>query len=434
MPDLQASSINLIGFCFILLIGIMMLSFPRRLIFIPILVSVCYITLGQVYVLMGLNFTGMRIIVAIGWVRLVLRQEIRKINITEIDKSIICWLICGFITYSLREQTSEALINRLGFIYNGFGLYFFFRMVIQDISDLKRVIKALVLITIPLTIALLVEKMTGHNIFSIFGGVPEYSWVRDGTIRAQGPFAHAILAGTFGAVSMPLFMGFRHGRKASENIALTGMIAATVIVVCAASSVSLFSYFSGLIGMAIWRFRTKMRFVQWSILFALIFLHIIMKAPVWHLLSRAGELAGGTGWHRAFLIDQAIYYFDEWWLLGAGYTAHWFPYGLEKYANQTDITNQYILQGIDGGILTMILFITVIVFCFKNIGKAIKKEENLPVETIKMIWSMGASLLVMVVSFFGVTYFDQMIVVWYLLVAMIANITSNKIQLKRVSL
>ena len=396
----------------------------------PILVSICFTTLDQAIVIVGLNFTVLRIIVLLGWARMIIRQEIRRIDINQIDKAVICWLIWGFIAYTLREQTLDAIVNRLGFIYNGFGLYFFFRIVIRDNSDVERVIRAFVLLSIPFAIVLFVEKMTGQNLFSVFGGVPEFSWVRDGAIRAQGPFAHAILAGTFGAVMTPLFLGLFYKQNPEKRYAFAGFVAASITVWCAASSVSYFAYLSGLIGMTMWRLRDKMRLIQFITLIVIASIHIVMKAPVWYLLARAGEVVGGTGWHRAYLIDQAIVYFDEWWLVGTAYTAHWFPYGLPTYPNQTDITNQFILQGIDGGLLTMMLFLVILILCFKKVGNSVKEEEGQLPESKMMIWSMGACLFVMVVSFMGVTYFDQMIVVWYLLISMISLIAKDSTQAK----
>lgn len=418
---------NILGLTFVFLLGFLVFVLPRSLVYLPILISVCFVTMEQAVVIAGLNFSSIRILVFFSWVRMFIRQEAACIKFNEIDKALILWLLCGFTIYFLREQTVEALVNRLGFIYNGFGIYFMFRIFVKDQLDVERAIKTLALLSLPLAIALTVEKLTGQNLFSIFGGVSEYSWVRDGKIRAQGPFAHAILAGTFGAAMTPLSLGLIYKQGRDKIYGQIGFVAATLTVWCATSSVSLFSYVCGLVAMVMWRFRDKLRMIIISILLMLIMLHLIMKAPVWYLLSRAGEVMGGTGWHRAYLIDQAIAYFDEWWLLGTAYTAHWFPYALPTYPNQTDITNQFILQGVDGGLLTMIVFIAVLFKSFKAVGIA-TRDQNDQLPNSKMLnWSLGACLMVMVVSFMGVTYFDQMIVVWYLLLAMIAQISINSL-------
>jgi len=33
---------------------------------------------------------------------------------------------------------------------------------------------------------------------------------------------------------------------------------------------------------------------------------IAMKVPIWFLMNRIGAIIGGTGWHRAELIDQFV--------------------------------------------------------------------------------------------------------------------------------
>ena len=56
----------------------------------------------------------------------------------------------------------------------------------------------------------------------------------------------------------------------------------------------------------------------------------------------ARHYRGSTGWHWFYLIDQAIRRVGEWWLIGTRSTGHW-GMGLQ------DVTNQYILEGVWGG-------------------------------------------------------------------------------------
>jgi hypothetical protein len=88
-----------------------------------------------------------------------------------------------------------------------------------------------------------------------------------------------------------------------------------------------------------------------------------MKAPVWFLLARLTVVGGSTGYHRAYLIDRAIANFGEWFLVGVPSTSHW-GWGLQ------DVTNQFIVEGTRGGLLTLVLFVAVIVYCFKGLGLA----------------------------------------------------------------
>jgi len=147
---------------------------------------------------------------------------------------------------------------------------------------------------------------------------------------------------------------------------------------------------------------------------------LIMKAPVWFLIARVGEITGGTAWHRAALIDAAISHISEWWFVGTSYTAHWMPYALAIDPTMADITNQYIAEGVNGGVVTMLIFIFIIVQSYKTIGKTIRLSNEISKKDRIIIWSLGCALFGHVVSFFSVSYFDQMVVFWYVLLAMIA--------------
>ena len=149
-----------------------------------------------------------------------------------------------------------------------------------------------------------------------------------------------------------------------------------------------------------------------------------MKAPVWYLIARVSEITGGTGWGRSELIDIAISHFNEWWLIGTTNTAHWDPVGVLPNEDMMDITNQYILEGVYGGLARMLLFITMIAVGFRGIGNAMKalKDENFAIKFLP--WALGAALFAHAVGFLSVAYFDQLIVMWYLLLAMISAISN----------
>jgi hypothetical protein len=400
--------------------GLIMLILPRKYAIIPLLISSCYVTLGQRVVIEGLDFTMMRIMVLFGWARLVLRKETWAIELNSIDKVIILWTLSSIISYTLLWQTSAAFINRLGHAFNTIGMYFLFRFIIKDMDDILRIIKALSIITIPLAVAMLLEKATGRNVFAVLGGVPKTTAVRAGRLRCQGSFGHPILAGTFGATLLPLFfiLWVRGGRD--RLISVVGGISSTIITVASASSGPVLTYIFGLVGLFGWVFRHHMRVIRWSLIFGLVALHLIMKAPVWFVIARVNVFSGSTGFHRAYLIDRAIEFIDEWWLIGTKSTGHW------GY-NLWDITNAYLVEGIRGGLPTMILFILVIVLCFGNIGRVLQVIEDDPFAVRICYWSMGAALFAHTITFLSVSYFDQMVVFWYLLLALISTATENPI-------
>jgi hypothetical protein len=377
-------------------------------------------TLGQVVIVGGLHFTIIRILILIGFIRLIIRGEAYKININAIDKALICWVIVSIVTATLLDPTTGTLINRLGFAYNAIGAYFLFRFFIRDLADFNTVFIALAILILPLAISMIIEKFTTKNFFSVFGAVPEFTSIRYGRLRCQGPFNHPILSGTFGASILPFFIALWFQDNDKKFIAFIGALSATIITIASASSGPVVAYLFGIAGFITWRFRKHMRAIRWAIFLGLIGLHLVMKAPVWYISARLGAVIGGTGDHRSMLISQAISHFGDWWLLGITNTADWMPYQLNVDSNNADITNQYILEGVQGGIFKLILFVVIIVFCFKTVGLALHSLESEKLAVKITLWSLGVSLLVHVVSFFSVAYFDQMVVLWYMLLAMIS--------------
>lgn len=425
MSFYETTNLSSIGLSFIFIMGISVLFLPRRLAFVPIIMTTCYITLGQQLLISVFHFSAIRIVILLSWFRLFVRGEISALKLNSLDKAVICWVISSFVIYNLQWLTSEALVNRLGFVFDVIGIYFLFRFIIIDFNDIENVQTAIAIIIIPLAIAMLYEYSSGRNIFLMFGGVAEIADSRGTRFRCQGPFRHPILAGTFGAVLLPLLFSIWFKCGKFRLYAVAGMASATIIMLTSASSGPLIASLFGVVALLMWPFRGYMSIIRWGILFIFISLHLVMKAPVWHLMARIGGSMGGTGWHRSYLIDQAIAHFDKWWFLGMKYTADWFPYGLAIDPNVTDVTNQYIAEGIKGGLLTLILFIAVIVFSFKIIGLSLRTiEEGSFVEKITL-WSLGASLIAHLISFLSVTYFDQIIVIWYLLLAMISTIGNS---------
>jgi len=421
-----------IGLSFLFLASVLIFFLPRKYLTIPIFATACYMTLGQKVIIFGFDFTLIRIVLLVCWSRLLIRKELFlfRPNINIIDKLFLCWVVASITTYTILYGTSNAFINRLGMAYNAIGTYFLFRYLIRDLSDINRVVKQLAIIIFPLAILMLFESLTGRNPFYSLGGVPEISAIRKGMVRCSGPFRAPHLAGTLGATLMPLFVSMWFNLKVKKLICVIGVIAATIITITSSSSGPVMAYGFAAIGLIMVPFRRYMRAIRWGVVFMLISLYLIMKAPVWYLIMRLSNVIGGVGWHRSYLIDQFFKRFNEWWLIGAVKISHWMPYGHPIDPDKIDITNQYIAQGVNGGLITMILFISIIVYCFKGVGRAMKENQMQAFSVKITLWSMGAALFAHVMNFLSVSYFDQINVFWFLLLAMISSLGTNSRKVK----
>jgi len=411
------TAIHPLGMLAVIVLGVMMLLLPRRWALLPIVLTACLIAPGQRIVVLSLNFDLLRIMVLLGWIRLVLRNEASDLVWKKIDWLVVAWALSGTIIYTLQNGTLEAMKYRLGTSFDALGMYFLFRCLVKGWEDVDQAVRCFILVSIPVAVAFAFERATGHNLFSIFGYVPSATLNRDGILRCQGAFAHPILAGCFWASLLPL-IGVRWLMSARQRIESAIALAASgIIIYCCGSSTPVVAVLLGMAGMCMFPLRYHMKWVCWGTLFLLLELHLVMKAPVWHLLARLNILGGSTGWHRYYLINEAVNRLEEWWLLGAASTAHW-GNGL------FDLTNQYILEGVRGGLITLILFVAIIGLAFQGLGR-LWRNCGSDTQKVMITWALGVSLFIHCMNFLAVSYFGQIIMVWYLLLAMIATLVAS---------
>lgn len=396
----------------------LLLILPRRHAFIPVIMLTCFMTMGQRLMIAGLNFPMLRILTAAGWIRILVRGELRIRQLTPIDKGVLAFAISSIVTYTLLWRTSDAFVNKCGLAYNMVGLYFLFRCLLRDFDDVVRAIRITAILIVPLAVSMALEEASGRNMFAMFGGVPVITPLRDGVLRCQGPFAHPILAGTFGATLAPLFVALWWRGAADRILSVIALAAAGVITVTAGSSGPILAFGAGMFALMFWPMREHMSLVRRSVVLMLIVLELAMKPHVWFLLAKVDIFSGSTGYHRAYLIDRAFANLGGWWLVGTQATVSW----ADADQHLFDVTNQYLLYGADGGLLTMILFILIIVRCFRGVGVASRLALSRDRRAGIGIWCLGAALFGHAVTFISVSYFDQNIVNWYLLLAMVSTV------------
>jgi hypothetical protein len=413
-------SLSPVALLFLLAASLIILCSTRQNAVKALLATAMFMPLGQQVVLFGLHLYFSRILIMVGLIRLVTRPERRVFQWTAVDKCFLLWCLTEFIMGNIRNGISDGLIGALGFAYNALGIYFFIRLLTRDSKEAVEHVQFLALATLILALLMVPELKTQRNFFSVFGGVNPISEYRDGRVRCQGPFRISILAGTFAATLFPLMVGLWFNRGQSRRWAIIGVLGCLFVTYASGSSGPILCFLASLVGLGLWRIRDRMYLFRRGAVLLLIALSMVMKAPVWYLISKVSDLFGGSGWHRSYLIDQAVHHFNEWWLIGTSVTAHWAPAGLVMPSNpkMMDITNEFIAQGINGGALGLGLFIAIIVCCFKIIGRAVRSNEEPPLER-KLIWTFGVCLAAHCSAFVSVAYFDQIEVFWLWLLAVI---------------
>jgi len=393
---------------------------PRKYAIVPVLCSVLLIPMGQSLYVLGVHWFASRIIILSGLVRarISFKKDFLAGGLNGVDKAFVGCSICAVISFFIRYQEAQALVNQFGILIDTVGAYLLVRSLIRDEAGIYRALKCLAIVTAILAVCMVREQLTLSNIFGQLGGVALRPEVREGKIRSQGAFSHSLTAGTFAAMLLPLFFLLWKNGKA-RFMAVAGIVGCTVMTICSNSSTPLLTYVSGLLGVLLWPIRKHMRTVRWGLVIGLVLLHMAMKAPVWFIIAHIDLTGGSSGYHRAELVDQFIRHFSDWWLIGTKDAANW---GWDMWDQQ----NQYINVGEGGGLAALVLYIMMISRTCGRLGTARKRIEGSSGEW--SLWLIGAAVFANLVGFFGVNYFDQARLGWFMLLAMASAATAPILQ------
>src|SRR5882724_4206450 len=294
-----------------LVIIALIFALSRNKVITPFLLGCFTIPLGQVVVLGGMHFTVLRILIIAGLIRRAISGGTSPPGkypggFNGIDRMVILWVVSLMTVLSLQWMEMQAFIHNLGDFLDLFGGYLVVRYFIPDGETVRRAIKALAVVAVIQGVCMLNEQVTHVNVFGYIGGI---SWlnVRDGKIRSEGVLG-CISGGAFGAALIPLFLGLWTDRK-ERMIALAGIVGAMTMVFASNSSTSLLALAATALAIFFWPLRKQMRLIRWGLVLTLVALHLVMKAPVWALITRVDLTGSSSGYHRFYLVDNCIRHF-----------------------------------------------------------------------------------------------------------------------------
>jgi hypothetical protein len=409
---------NLFALGFFLVSALSLLAVPRKWAPVPLLVGCCYMTMGQGVDVGPFSLPIYRMMFAIGLLRVLVRGERFTGRLNTIDKLLIGWALWVFTASLFHEWApGSGPVFASGLIFNIVLVYFLVRTFCRDLNEVVDITRITALLLVPVALEMVFEHLTGTNMFSVFGGVPEEAFIRDGAIRAQGPFRHPILAGTVGAVCFPLMISlWRHHTRA----AIAGASACLVMVVASASSGPIVSLLFGAVAVGIWRYHRWIPALWTSAIGVYLFLELVMSRPAYYIISKVDLTGSSTGWHRSRLIEAAVEYFGEWWLVGTDHTRHWTGVSVEWSEQHADITNYYLLIGVIAGFPAMLLLIAMMWRAFRWVGEIVRKAPPERSKHSFMVWCLGSGLFAHATTSLSIAYFDQSVVFFWLNIAVIS--------------
>jgi len=413
-------TVNATALIFLLLSATALLTLPRKWAPIPLLASCCYMTIGQGVDLGQFSLPVYRITLAVGLLRVILRREMPD-RINPIDKLTALWAAWTIFASLFHEWApGSGPVYASGFVYNIALVYFLTRAWCRDLGELAGVLRIVAWLLVPIAAAMVAEHLVEKNVFGVlFGGVSDAVAIRDGRIRAQGPFVHPLLAGTVGAVCLPLLVGIWRRYRFSASI---GIAACLVIVPASSSSGPLMSLFIGILAVFMWCFRTWVRTVRWAVIGAYISAEILMTRPAYYLISKIDLTGSSTGWHRSRLLEMAFSHISEWWAFGTDYTVHWMGLAVDDAGKMSDITNYYLWMGVVGGLPAMLLLIAILWRAFVWVGKSVHSVPPELHEYRFLIWCLGAGLLAHAMTSLSMGYPDQSVTFFWMNVGAISSL------------
>lgn len=379
-------------------------ALSRRLAFVPLLIAACHFQ-NVPLIQIGASFDTVKLVILAGLVRAVRERSFRWSASQPLDLLVGAWSVWVILSgFAHNPPDHNPITIRLSQVYGIAGTYLYARAFIRNPDEYVHYVKCLAVVVFPLALLALYERYAQQNIYGLLGTGSSGVIVRSGRVRAAGPFAHPILLGTFAATSLALITALYDKNK---RLCLAGVAACALTVWGSASSGPIVTLFSGLMGLALWRWRTSVGKIRTMVILLFIALHVAMQAPVWYLMARIDLAGGSTGWHRAELITAALNHLGEWWLTGTDYTRHWIAYGIPWSAYHTDITNYYLVMGVMGGLPCMLLFVAILFKAFQTLGRRMRslRAAGDPLEFT--LWSVGAGLFAHCFTFFSIGYFDQ---------------------------
>lgn len=400
------NTLHPIGIVALAVACLVIIAAPLRWIPVVLIGLAVYIPTAQRVVLGGADFSFLRIGILVAFARVVLSQRHGAFRPGWIDAMVVAGALSKLLLMPVVTGQMGILFQQVGGAIDTLGMYLVARLTIRSIEDIGHAARRSLLVCLPAAAIFAIEKSSGRNMLSVFGGVPLMTDIREGRLRCQGAFAHAILAGCFFVALLPAWIAQWRAAPHGRITAVGGVLLTLVVVGSCASSTpvaALMLVCGAFAWYPLWR---HLRSVWVAALLVGFVLHFVMTHGIWHLLARVDLVGGSTGYHRYHLIEQAIEHLDEWWLVGTLSTRHW-GWGLQ------DVTNQYVLEGVRGGIWAMAALVVSILLALRACGFWLRRLSPGSRDHLA-VYAIGVSIFAQMWVFLAVSYFGQATMVWYL--------------------
>src|ERR1017187_730209 len=207
----------------VIVVALLTLVLPRKYVIVPLLLGLLLIPAGQNLYVGGLHFYTYRLLLLVGWIRIIGSRlwsngKLLPGGFGKMDKLFTVWAVYRAVAGVLDFMQAGVIPIQVALLWDAVGGYFLFRCLVRNEEDVLRALKALAIVAVVAAAGMIHEQTALENWFGRLGGLNHVPEVRNGRIRSQGCFEHALIAGAFGATMFPLFFWlWQRGKSRSEE-------------------------------------------------------------------------------------------------------------------------------------------------------------------------------------------------------------------------
>ena len=358
-----------------------------------------------------LDISAVRIVVTVLLLRCLLNPEMkRNFKWSRLDSWVTFGAIVGIIMPLFSSSVMKMLEYRCGHLLDTYFAYMAARHCLVNHRSIVTAIKWVALASILIALIGVVECLTGWQSFNILQVYCPWQNViepqlnpRSGLYRARGPFTQSIVFGASLAIILPLVYCLRYeaGHWRKSTYLLLFLTTMGVLSSMASGPVTMLMVIALCLTLEYFKYMVKPLLV--FIAFSCVAVEIISNRPFYHVIVSYANPLGGSGWHRAKIIDLAIERFGEWWLVGyGGRDPGWGP---SLGAIWTDITNHYVVAGVENGLLGIVALCGMLVTSLYMMIRLYRSTQDPALRS--WYWALGSAIVTLAIGFNAILFSGQ---------------------------
>jgi len=372
-----------------------------------------------------IDISASRIVIAVLLLKFLADNNLRsRFKWCRLDGWVAFYMAIGIVVMCITRPPLEALENRGGFLMDTWLVYLAARLCINDRAALISVVKWVGVILVPLAILGVLESATDWHPYVALRHYslwrPDADMVKEsrfGLARAVGAFSHSIMFGTVFAILLPCLWSLRHEGGCWLKLAYLLSGVAIIGVLSSMSGGPWNTVIVVILLLALERYKHWVKPLLIFFVFLCIFTEVASNRPFYHVIVSYANPLGGAGWHRAKIIDCAIEDVGKWWLVGyGGQDPGWGP---NMGMTWTDVTNGFVLAGVNYGILGVIGLCAIFTSAIRMLVRLYNRSHEPVLKS--WCWALATVLVAVIITFMGVGFFGQTQTIFYCILGVVGS-------------